>query len=304
MPNPLKFIPLLFAQQRGRQELERRAEPDALTDDADHVFQYDQVKTTKLVIAYAIGMEAIYRARSAAPGGQARAIDLACGPGHFTIWLREQLRYAEVTGVDLAPNMVRTARKNARLRSIDGQVRFVLGDVTKLDQFGADMFDLATFTDAAHHMPDLAAVGRILTEMDRVTRPDGLVALMDLARLRTADITERYVELLGGDYRERGLRDFFEDFRNSMFAAWTSAELATAIPRNSRRTWCHLVSRTMPTLQLVLGLPVQRGKPFIRRGVPWRWQDCPVPRDSFVDWMIARSNMFRARPDFVAARIG
>jgi ubiquinone/menaquinone biosynthesis C-methylase UbiE len=304
MPNPLKFIPLLYGQQRGAQELARQVEPEALTDDADHVFQYDQVKTTKLVIAYAIGMEAVYRARSADPGGQGRAIDLACGPGHFTIWLREQLGYRDVTGVDLAPNMVRTAAKNARKRDLDGQVRFALGDITNLNQFAADTFDLSTFTDAAHHMPDVPTVGRVLAEMDRITRPDGLVMLMDLARLRTADLTERYVELLGGDYRERGLRDFFDDFRNSMYAAWTPAELAAAIPRNSRRTWCHVVARALPTLQLVLGLPVARDTPFIRRGTPWRWRDRPVPRDSLLDWVMARSTLFLARPSVYGPRSG
>jgi ubiquinone/menaquinone biosynthesis C-methylase UbiE len=303
MSNPLDFVPLIFGQLRGRHELARRPEPDALTDDADHVFQYDQVRTTKLVIAYAIGMEAVHRARTAETGAQGKALDLACGPGHFTIWLREQLHYRDVTGVDLAPNMIRTAQKNVRARNLDSQVRFLLGDITKLDQFAADTFDLSTFTDAAHHMPDLGTVGRVLAEMDRITRPDGLVMLMDLARLRTAALTERYVKLLGGDYRARGLNAFFDDFRNSMYAAWTCAELATAIPRNSRRTWCHFASKTLPTLQIVLGLPVERDRPFVRRGFPWRWRNRPVPKDSLVEWLIARTDLFLARPSFVARRI-
>jgi hypothetical protein len=53
---------LSFGQLRGRQELVRQAEPEALTDHADQVFQYDQVWTTKPVTAYATGMEAVHRA--------------------------------------------------------------------------------------------------------------------------------------------------------------------------------------------------------------------------------------------------
>jgi len=84
---------------------------------------------------------------------------------------------------------------------------------------GDDFFDLTSFTDAAHHMPDLATVGKVISEMDRVTKPDGLVMVMDLVRLRTAALTENYVGLLGADYLKMGLPYFFNQFRDSMYAA-------------------------------------------------------------------------------------
>jgi len=166
---------------------------------------------------------------------------------------------------------------------------------------GDDFFDLTSFTDAAHHMPDLATVGKVISEMDRVTKPDGLVMVMDLVRLRTAALTENYVGLLGADYLKMGLPYFFNQFRDSMYAAWTCSELATAIPLNSRRVWCHLFSKELPTLQIILGLPVGRQQAFLRKGYPWSLRDSPVPKKYRLDWFFAQFTLFSATPKYTPA---
>ena len=88
-----------------------------------------------------------------------------------------------------------------------------------------------------------------------------LVMLMDLVRLRTAGITERYINIIGHDYIERGLPNFFDDFRNSMYASYTPEELREAIPRNTARCWCQLVPRGLPGAQIIFGLPEGRTEP-------------------------------------------
>ena len=276
-----EFFPLLLAQQAGSQRLERIPEPSQQTDAAENVLQYDQVMTTKLVIAYAAGLEIVHRARTDPSGGS--AIDLACGPGHYTLCLARYLDYDRVTGIDLSPRMVETARGNAARSHLEQQVRFQVGDVRKLDSIDTDQIDLASFTDAAHHMPDLETVSHVFREMDRITRPEGLVMVMDLVRLRTARLTERYVNLLGHDYRERGLPHFFDDFRNSMYAAWTANELRRAIPKETGRTWCQIVPRGLPTVQVVLGLPAGRTRPFVRPGFGLR--EHPLIREWYPRWV-------------------
>jgi SAM-dependent methyltransferase len=172
-----------------------------------------------------------------------------------------------------------------------------------MTQIGDDVFDLTSFTDAAHHMPDIATVGKVLSEMDRVTKPDGLVMIMDLARLRTAALTENYVSLLGADYLKIGLPYFFNQFRDSMYAAWTCSELAAAIPRNSRRVWCHLFSKQLPTLQIVLGLPIGRQHAFLRKGYPWSPRACPVPAKYRLEWFFAQFTLFSSAPIYTQAGI-
>ena len=286
MPSVSDFTAMAISQHGGDQLLARLSEPASITDTEANVTQYDQVMTTKLVLAYAAGLQIIHRAR---PAGLAdRSVDIACGPGHFTLCLARFLDYRTITGVDLSLPMVEIANQNARKLGLADRVTFRAGDATNLFDLRDNACDLATFTDAAHHMPDLAAVARVISEMNRVTRPEGLVVIMDLVRLRTAALTERYVNCLGHDYVQRGLPAFFDDFRNSMYAAWTAKELREAIPRDTDRTWCHIVPRGLPTIQIVLGLPAGRKKPFLRSGVPWPPNECPVPKEMGFDWRMVR----------------
>ncbi len=298
---------MILAQQMGRQHLERRPEPAAVTDAEDNVLEYDRVMTTKLVLAYAAGIECIHRARPDGPADQ--ALDLACGPGHFTLSLARYLGYGQVTGVDLSGPMVESAAANARRLGMAEQTRFRTGDATRLDCFDDATFDLACCTDAAHHLPDLETVRMVLSEMSRVTGPSGLVMLMDLARLRTARLTERYIEVLGADYRDRGLSCFLEDFRNSMYAAWTPAELATAIPRETGRAWWHIVPRGLPSMQFLLGVPEEARGVFARKGFSamehplvkeWtrRWTEMvgsDWTKENVQDWKVLRLTLLGAR---------
>ena len=266
MPSFFDFLPLLAAQQGGRQRLARKPEPEQLTEAVDNVVQYDQVMQTKLAVLYAVGLELIHRTRSDADN--ASAIDLACGPGHFTLCLSRYLGYSSVLGIDLSSPMIETARRNASQTGLEDGVAFQVGDVTQLTHIESDSSHLTCFTDAAHHMPDLQTVEQVLREMNRITQPDGSIMLMDLSRLRTAELTERYCKTLAQDYVDRGLPQFFDDFRNSMFAAWTASELRAAIPTDTNRCWCHLVPRGLPTVQIILGLPVGQNRIFQRPGFP------------------------------------
>jgi ubiquinone/menaquinone biosynthesis C-methylase UbiE len=292
MASFLQFLSMVIAQQAGRQKLRRTPEPSQITDAADNVVQYDRVMTTKLAVAYAVGLEVVYRARPESAGGT--AVDLACGPGHYTCCLARYLGYETILGIDLSAPMVQLAGHNAAEQGLGGQVRFRVGDVTHLEEISAPV-DLASFTDAAHHMPDLPTVNRVLREMARITRPEGLIMVMDLARLRTARLTERYVNVLGQDYVDRGLPQFFQDFRNSMFAAWTVKELRQAIPTDGERSWCHLVPRGLPTVQIILGLPVGRTQLFLRSGLPWEEGQNPVPREMRWEWKMLRRSLALGR---------
>jgi SAM-dependent methyltransferase len=178
--------------------------------------------------------------------------------------------------------MIETATHNAKAAGAGDRVLFAVGDATHAADIADGSVDLCCCTDAAHHLPDLSVVTSALREMERVTRPDGLILVMDLVRLRTARVTERYVNLLAHDYVARGLPSFFNDFRNSMYAAWTGDELRRAVPAGTKRTWCHLVPRGLPTIQFLLGLPAGRTTPFVRPG--WSVREHPLIREWAPRW--------------------
>lgn len=275
-----QFLPMLLAQQLGRQELARQPEPEQLTAGDSQVAQYNRVMSTKLVLAYMAGLDVIRRVRG--EESLADAVDLASGPGHFTLCLARYLGYSRVRGIDLSAPMVEIANRNAAGHLGRAEVRFLTGDMTRLDRIESGSVDLCTLTEGAHHLPTIDDVARTLREMDRVTRPQGTIVLMDLVRLRTAGLTEKYVSILGHDYVARGLPAFLGDFRHSMYASWTPSELHVAIPRTTARHWCHLVPRGLPTIQFVVGLPVGRQRLFVRPG--WTPRTHPIALEWTPRW--------------------
>ncbi|WP_182871055.1 class I SAM-dependent methyltransferase [Stieleria mannarensis] len=283
-----QFLPLIIKQNLGKQQLERIPEPEAITAEHDNVLQYDRVMETKLAISYAIGIETIYRARPEPFGG--RAIDLCCGPGHMSINMVKELKLDELIGIDLSSGMVDAANKNATEQDV-GQASFQTGDATNLTAFQDDEFDLSTMMDAAHHMPSLQLVTEALEEMDRVTKPDGLVVVMDLVRLRTKSLTETYVELLAHDYDARGLPSFKNDFRNSMYAAWTPSELASTVPKKSSRSWHLVVPRGLPFAQFLIGQPRGQREVYYRRNGLWPSNGYPVAASDHSDLKTGRMTM-------------
>ncbi|HET9657023.1 MAG TPA: class I SAM-dependent methyltransferase [Kineosporiaceae bacterium] len=111
-------------------------------------------------------------------------LDVGAGPGGLLVQLgllRPDLR---LTGVDLASDMVATARDH--LARFGDRATAVVGDVAELP-FGDAMFDLVVSTLSLHHWADPVAGGR---EVARVLRPGGTIRIYDVrsapfAALRT-----------------------------------------------------------------------------------------------------------------------
>lgn len=285
----LKFISMIARQNGGPQRLLRT--PETQREELEFDDQYDRaVMTSKLVITYACALEVVHRALGETERNA--ALDLACGPGHFSLCVSKFLRFRNVVGLDRNPARVAAGQRNAAPLGFGDRVGFCEGDVLKLDGFETGAFDLTCFTNSAHHLDDLGSVGQVLAGMDRVTNDRGLVMVVDLVRLRTKALTERYVQTLGHYLIERGFPRFYEEFHDSMYAAWTAAELRSTIPSDSRRHWCHIVPRGLPTIQIILGLPVGRTKTFVRPELPWSNHECPVPEEFRWEWGLLRRSLF------------
>ena len=91
-----------------------------------------------------------------------RALDLGCGTGFWSVRLAQ--RGWDVTGVDIVPKAVRTARKRARAAGIDSH--FVEGSITALTALGIGSgFRLILDFGAVHGLApeQVRAVGREVT---------------------------------------------------------------------------------------------------------------------------------------------
>jgi ubiquinone/menaquinone biosynthesis C-methylase UbiE len=136
----------------------------------------DQVRsrfggTAELVAAHAAGQIELVREQVTsfvAPSGTERALDSGTGAGTLALALAPLVR--EVVGVDIVPELLERARKNA-----PANVTFVEGDATALP-FETGSFDLSCTRRTLHHIarPELA-----VAELARVTAPGGRVFVDD-----------------------------------------------------------------------------------------------------------------------------
>lgn len=95
------------------------------------------------------------------------ACDLGCGPGHVTRYLQE--RGVTITGFDLSPSMVESARR------LNPTIEFSQGDLRALPFADGELGSIVAFYSLIHF--PRADVVAALVEMKRVLRPGGLLLL-------------------------------------------------------------------------------------------------------------------------------
>ncbi len=104
-----------------------------------------------------------------APQPGDRWLDLACGTG--AVAERAAAAGARVTGLDLAPVLIETARERAAELGLE--IDYVVGDLERMTLADAS-FDKVSSTCGIMFAPDHAAAAR---ELARVTAPGGRIAL-------------------------------------------------------------------------------------------------------------------------------
>lgn len=100
-----------------------------------------------------------------------RALDLGCGDG--TTAMPMAYRGAEVTGIDIARNLVAAGNRRTAAAGLD-RLKFYEGDACNLQNVEADSFDLTLSMFGAMFAPQPNEVAR---EMVRVTKPGGRVVM-------------------------------------------------------------------------------------------------------------------------------
>ena len=93
------------------------------------------------------------------------ALDIGCGPGHWTAFLAQ--RGVDIRGVDLTPAFIEHARATYP------DVRFATASVEALDASDASLGGVLAWYSLIHHTPD--AIGPALDEIARALRPGGLL---------------------------------------------------------------------------------------------------------------------------------
>jgi len=104
------------------------------------------------------------------PGSGARALDLGCGAGRHSRYLAS--KGLQVTGVDLAENLLELARGKAKQQGLEN-IDFQSGDMTRLP-FAGESFDVVVCVFGIFFVPDMESA---LRELKRVLRTGGKLAI-------------------------------------------------------------------------------------------------------------------------------
>src|SRR4051812_1004795 len=133
--------------------------------------------------------------------GHARVVDVGTGTGFIAAGLAPRAR--SVVGVDSSPAMLAVAADNLDALGLDN-VTLVEGTVDALP-LDDDSVDAAVANMVLHHAQDPTAM---LTEMARVVRPGGMVAITDEVEHTYEWMRTEQADLWLG-FAERNLADFF-----------------------------------------------------------------------------------------------
>lgn len=113
-------------------------------------------------------------------------LDVSCGRGTQAIHYATAFG-AQVTGIDISEEMVRTARERAEEAGIADRTDFLVADSQSLP-FADSTFDV-TINECAVGIPDDSQA--VLNEMVRVTRPGGAVVIHENTWRRTLSQEEK-----------------------------------------------------------------------------------------------------------------
>lgn len=108
-----------------------------------------------------------------------RALDLATGTGDLAIQIA-QSHQVDVVGVDPSVNMLAVGVDKVQRQGLSDRVDLVEGDAQALS-FDRDSFDACTIAFGIRNVPDRL---QALREMNRVVRPGGRVAILELSEPR------------------------------------------------------------------------------------------------------------------------
>ncbi len=164
---------------------------------------------------------------------QGHALEIGPGPGYLGLEWLLRTQGTTLTGLDVSPDMVVLARRNAEEYGLSARSAYVPGNGGRME-FEDCSFD-AVFTNGSLH--EWAAPQATFDEIWRVLRPGGRAFVSDLRRDTLAPV--RWFLWLGA--RPRTMRP---GLISSLNAAYTPSELSALI-RPTRLAGCQVSANLM-----------------------------------------------------------
>ncbi|MBN1962552.1 MAG: bifunctional demethylmenaquinone methyltransferase/2-methoxy-6-polyprenyl-1,4-benzoquinol methylase UbiE [Deltaproteobacteria bacterium] len=152
-------------------------------------------------------------------GGPANVLDLATGTADVALQIAYRYPQATIIGVDPSLAMLEIGRKKIKNAGLENRINLIAGDAQDL-QFADASFDAVCMSFGIRNVPNRQ---KALAEIARVTRKDGKVLILELAKTqqgRLAKLAQLYLRyiipgiggLLAGAHEYKYLRDSIATF--------------------------------------------------------------------------------------------
>lgn len=226
----MKKITNKFKQSLKNISFRKRVlEPESMQETAE---DYAGIDFTKSNAAFIKEMSPMIPHRS-------KVVDFGCGPGDITILLAQKRPDLKITGVDLAPAMLRIAKKNARTAGV--HIIWKVGDMTR-PLFRAEKIDFAFSHTTLHHLKKLEP---FFKQMKRALSPKGGFYVRDLRRPKIATEAMEWIYQPTRDrLTERQYQLFFYSLRASLTIPEMRKVLRNSgirgklvVPKDPKRYW-------------------------------------------------------------------
>jgi len=146
-------------------------------------FDKDVERFSKLEVGQSVAidsvlcLEIIARAAARTTPQAQRVLDIGCGAGNFTLRLKGELDFSQVTFVDLSAPMLERAKQRATEAGIDADTIQI--DMRELD-LEAESYDVILAGATLHHLREDAEWEAMFAKLVRALRPQGSIWIFDL----------------------------------------------------------------------------------------------------------------------------
>lgn len=267
---PLWRVPGIVVRERFHPAGRQRVPEPMVMDDPESVTQFHSGGGSNP------GMRAVYdfcgRALDALLPPAGRLLDLGVGSGRALSAVLRRRPDVTATAVDLAPNMLATARELFDSEGLLDRVELVQADITALpERISTGSWDAISCMWTLHQLPDVDVLRGALSQIASVQRRSGAgVWISDFQRLRDPAACPKMLVCVDPGSPEV-LR---QDAIASEAAAFTFAELAEELAASGLHDMNSGHSTPLPYLQAywMFGSPRQTGGPAAGRGSELRGQ--------------------------------
>ena len=196
MPRSMWRLPLLAVRDRRHPEGRERVPEPMVMNDPDSVAQFHAGGATNpgQLMVYDFNARAL---NALLPEG-AQLLDLGVGSGQALAYLARVRPDLKITGVDLAPNMLATARELFEAERLSGRIELVEADITALpDSVAHRPWDGVSCVWTLHQLPDFGLLRAALRQIATVRESTGAaVSILDFRRLRDPNTFPAFADVV------------------------------------------------------------------------------------------------------------